>query len=386
VTSKKLRHLINHFYKPQYRSSQQEVIIGLQETYIESKSLVNLLWRGNCHITSGNGHSHGCITLLSSNLNVIAVREISDRAHVLVLQNSADAKPSYILANIYAPNPNTREKIEFYNEVLDTIYEFEETYECSNVLLLGDFNVVFNTFEAKNRNFSRQERNVASAINSLFVAGNLSDVWQRSDQKQEFTDFTWRRPGTNIFSCIDRILYSQPKLKLIKIETNWSLSFSDHTAVEATSMKNDSCKQQRSKITRLDPSLLSNERIKSSIVTEIYDLMRQAPEDWNPHTKLEYFKMCIRSTAERAQAERKRAEKSEEDFLNEELEIRITALSEESTPERDKAVLIEHIEDLRARKSILVEEKGARLAERLGTKWYNEGEKSTQVFPTTTKS
>ena len=29
---------------------------------------------------------------------------------------------------------------------------------------------------------------------------------------------------------------------------------------------------------------------------------------------------------------------------------------------------------------MLVEEKGSRLAEKLGTKWYNEGEKSTRYF------
>ena len=42
--------------------------------------------------------------------------------------------------------------------------------------------------------------------------------------------------------------------------------------------------------------------------------------------------------------------------------------------------LIRYIEELRARKDLLIEEKGARLAEKLGTKWYNEGEKSTRYF------
>ena len=39
-----------------------------------------------------------------------------------------------------------------------------------------------------------------------------------------------------------------------------------------------------------------------------------------------------------------------------------------------------HIEDLRGRKKVLIEEKGERLAARLGTKWFNEGEKSTRYF------
>ena len=47
---------------------------------------------------------------------------------------------TYILANIYAPNPNTAEKLTFFNNVLDTVLEFEERYNCSNTLIYGDFN------------------------------------------------------------------------------------------------------------------------------------------------------------------------------------------------------------------------------------------------------
>ena len=45
-----------------------------------------------------------------------------------------------------------------------------------------------------------------------------------------------------------------------------------------------------------------------------------------------------------------------------------------------KNSLIEHIEELRAKKDVLIDRKGKRLAEKLGTKWYNEGEKSTRYF------
>ena len=38
------------------------------------------------------------------------------------------------------------------------------------------------------------------------------------------------------------------------------------------------------------------------------------------------------------------------------------------------------MEELRTQKEIFVENKGKRLAEKLGTKWYNEGEKSTRYF------
>ena len=38
--------------------------------------------------------------------------------------------------------------------------------------------------------------------------------------------------------------------------------------------------------------------------------------NWNPHLKLEYAKMCIRTVAEQAQAERKKKELSKEEAVS----------------------------------------------------------------------
>ena len=105
-----------------------------------------------------------------------------------------------------------------------------------------------------------------------------------------------------------------------------------------------------------------------------------SPDNWNPHLKLEYLKMCIRTILEKAQADRKKKEKSDEDLLNIELDLAIKSLEKDNVTEHQKAELVELVEDLRIQKEVLVEEKGQRLAEKLGTKWYNEGEKSTRYF------
>ena len=102
--------------------------------------------------------------------------------------------------------------------------------------------------------------------------------------------------------------------------------------------------------------------------------------DWNPHQKLEFAKVCIRTVVEQTQAERKRKEKSEEEEIDEELDTAIGKLSSGELIGVRKTNLLEHIEALRARKDQLINLKGERLAEKLGTKWYNEGEKSTKYF------
>ena len=93
---------------------------------------------------------------------------------------------------------------------------------------------------------------------------------------------------------------------------------------------------------------------------------------------LEFAKVCIRTVTEKVQAEIKKQEKGEEELLNRELEIAIASL--EKSEGTNNVNLIDYIEELRSRKAVLVDEKGKKLADRLGTKWYNEGEKSTRYF------
>ena len=198
---------------------------------------------------------------------------------------------------------------------------------------------------------------------------NLQDI--------SLNEFTWRRPNSEIFSTIDRLFYSKT-LKLKTSGVNWALSMSDHAAVVTSFNLSQQCKVNGTKIPRLDPSLFKDVTYKTRIKEELRLLLNQVPAGWNPHLRLEYLKMCIRTVTEKIQAERKMNERSEEELLNVELDLAVKALAREEV--RDGADLIDHIEDLRSQKELFVEKKGQRLAEKLGTKWYNEGEKSTRYF------
>ena len=123
---------------------------------------------------------------------------------------------------------------------------------------------------------------------------------------------------------------------------------------------------QKSKIARLDPSLLENEAIKTSLISEFEELPSQAGESWNPHSKLEYSKMFIRTVVEKAQADRKKKETGEEDEFNEELNLAISALEDPCITGNAGEELIQLIEELRIKKSRMVEEKVKRHAKKLG--------------------
>ena len=196
------------------------------------------------------------------------------------------------LINSTTSYPNTNEKINFFEKVFETVAEFEMSYNCPRILIMGDLNLTFCSEECKNRRFSSQEKNVSKSVKQMCLDLNLKDVWENN------TKFTWRRANSDSFSTIDRILFSGNEFKLTNCDTNWSLSCSDHAAVEACfNIKDEQAPQRRSRITRLDPSVVNDPATRQEIVKEIENLILLAPRDWNPHTRLDYAKMCIRTAA-----------------------------------------------------------------------------------------
>ena len=263
----KLRHLINYCYLKIRNGRDLDHFFLFQETFIAKANKIPYLWRGNYHLTPGSGNGSGCISLFSSHINVVHQVDFGMRGHVLVCQKSGEQRVFAIVANIYAPCPNNQEKIVFFEEVFDKISEVMVTYECNNVIVAGDFNLNFKESEMKNRNFSAQEKRAAQIVENFANGLGLVDVW-----KERESLFTWRRANTDVFSTIDRILFSKHSQAITGVVTNWSLSMSDHAAIELSLKTKGELNINRSKITRLDPSLLNNQEVKAKIVTEFEKL------------------------------------------------------------------------------------------------------------------
>ena len=374
---KKCRHLINYLNRT-CTNKNVDIIVALQETLIQTPLKIPYLWRGNMHLTPGTGNGRGCISLVSNHLNIISHSTIDDRAHVIALQKTGDPKVAYIVANIYAPNAHNEDKLVFFEEVLDRVAEMEERFECSNVIMLGDFNLIFEETEKVNRAFSGNEKRVAVAFGRLLREADLHDAWKVREGQR--TDFTWRRPNSNSFSVLDRVMYRKTSLECLEIKSNWGVSSSDHAAVEAIfKVVNRRPRARRANIVRLDPSVLTNAHLAGRIRADFLAMYSTKDESWNPHTTLEFAKVCLRSVVERVQAERNKREKCDEEEVNSSLNRLVDRLAGVTNLE-EKEELITIIEALRCRKEVIIEERGQRLAERLATKWYNEGEKSTKYF------
>ena len=83
---------------------------------------------------------------------------------------------------------------------------------------------------------------------------------------------------------------------MLKLETDWTYTQSDHCAVIAKLGKIS--KKRFDKIVRIDTFFMNNVILKHKFLSELSIKMGQTVDtNMNPHQKLEYLKMTIRSTA-----------------------------------------------------------------------------------------
>ena len=80
---------------------------------------------------------------------MIESQNIGSRVHVLVCQKATEQSAAYILANVYAPCPNSQPKITFFEQLFEVISELSEKHMCNRIIVGGDFNLNFDSKEVK---------------------------------------------------------------------------------------------------------------------------------------------------------------------------------------------------------------------------------------------
>ena len=373
---KKVRHVVNKCYKLTSQASNS--FFMFQETFVTRLDILNYLWRGEYHLTPGNGNSRGCLTLITSPYKIINASDFGDRAHVVVVTENSLDKAERILVNVYAPNGYDNEKITFFEALAEKISDTMAEYNCSNVILAGDLNLVFSEDELQNRLYSNAERRVASSVKNLLGDLNLQDGWETAQSKS----FTWssNRLGHQTSSTLDRVLYTRDHLDLLDKTVDWAMSLSDHAAVTASFRTKRVINQKASQISRLDPRLLMDPQGRLHLEARFGDLRDQALDEWNPHVRLEYFKMCIRTAVNDANGKLKAQIRDTEVTLNEDINHVVSELARNDLTSETRSLLMYKLDDLRQLKRNLIEKIGTRLEQKAARKWYNEGELSNKYF------
>jgi hypothetical protein len=272
------RLLLNKAYDVMQKG---KMILMIQETMITNSRYLDLAWRGKYVFTPGTGDSQGCITLTHNDVTITYMEHIQNRGHYFKITD-ADNK-QILIANIYAPQRYNNEKNKFFNNTMDVI----ANYAGENIILGGDFNITLTDSESLRRQRTEAEKSIAENIKIMINENDLADAWAGHNS------YTWRRGKTQ--SRLDRIYTRLPKYSNKKLDTNWMLTKSDHAAVILTIEHNDKTNTKNEHI-KLDNTIVTNTELLNELKQYLEEQMIQAI-DMNPHMKLEFTKMTIRTKA-----------------------------------------------------------------------------------------
>jgi hypothetical protein len=136
--------------------------------------------------------------------------------------------------------------------------------------------------------------------------------------------------------------------------------------------------RHRSEHVKLDNAVVQDKETLSELITYVNEQMLTAA-GMNPHVKLEFAKMTIRTKALDIMSRCKRKEnerlKEINDCIKENMRLLTVYWDVQS-----HMVLANELEDLDAEKAQILTKQGETLAHRAKTRWYNEGERSNKYF------
>ena len=165
---------------------------------------------------------------------------------------------------------------------------------------------------------------------------------------------------------------------LLKLESDWSYTQSDHCAVIVK--LGSTTKRKFDKIVRIDTFFMNNVLLKHKFITELNEKMAQLTEtNLNPHQKLEYLKMSIRSTALDIASNYKKERNKEMSDLRRDITFWQTSF-ENAADESFKSFAMVKLDEAICKRDKLLDNVGEFICNRLKTKWYQEGEKGTKYF------
>jgi exonuclease III len=365
----KLRVVLNKCYS--ILRQTPSAIIMLQETMIDKDDALKYMWRGQYVFTPGAGNARGCLTLLSHDAIIENIQHVEDRAHIFRLK-LPNIKNHITIANIYAPTTRSVAKLEFFSNIERTIID---TKEMSDDLIIGgDFNTPLYSYEVHNRSFDRTDQKQAQEVSKLIERLNIQDCWINNKQTHTWT-------SRNCSSRLDRVLYDFANLRLLKCETDWTTCKSDHAAIHVTFSKDRHTDPTPThKAVYLNTEMIKNPETAQKIRRIFREKLAEAIQEWNPHTKLEYAKMIIRSTAIEEEKALKKRENNLMNTVTDEINHLVQVLQDDSLTIEDTGRIKGKLQSYLFIRDNILQEKGKILAQKTKSRWYNEGEQSNKYF------
>jgi hypothetical protein len=286
-----------------------------------------------------------------------------------------------LVVNIYVPN-NHGEAIIFMEETYLKILETLNDYPDSNVIIGGDINVCLTDKDCLNRQRGNVEKALSESIRNNNIICSLQDAYRVKHAKE---GYTWNR-GT-CYSRLDHVFVSDNITRyIIDSEIKWNFEKSDHAVVQVRfDLPNDP--EQGRGIVKINMKIIEDKVEYKRIESEISEQLSQIPEDWDPHQKLEFMKMTIRSIFSHRTGVIRKAIKDEitevEESLNniETSRLKITKNKVNSTCWEERLNTINKARLMKSNELELLRKKyDKELQFRSKVKWFEYGERSNSFF------
>ena len=355
-------------------------IVFLQETHIVNTEYLELIWKHNVLSNCVRTNSAGVIILYNKQFDLVyKYADGEGRQLVAVIQND---ETKFIIANAYFPNDH-KQGIVFAEQIYTKILEVQTEYPEHVTFFAGDMNVCLSSTDSINRGGSQSEVLLSDVIRNNNKVAELSDSYRSVHADN---GFTWKR-GT-IYSRLDYIFVSNAILSKISGATiDWAFESSDHASVKIDFAFEEE-PMRGPGIVKVNTKILDDPAVVLQIGREIEEMMNQTDDSWNPHARLEFLKVAIRTVFSSKVSEIRKGVnleiKETEEELNQMEGLKIKVLTKPNINQEEKNKRIETIENattslkstlLRLRKKF-----SDSMAFVSKARWFEYGEKSNKFF------
>jgi len=361
-------------------------VILLQETHLKDTSYLSLNWKFKFESNCNKTNSAGVITLYNNDYKTLESYSDNNGRHQVIVIENEDTK--LIISNSYLPNDH-REGIIFAEEMYLKILEFQHKYPEHVVIAGGDMNVCLENQDAMNRKITIAEKCLSDTIKNNNRITNISDSYRFIHKEG---GYTWNRG--NCYSRLDYIFVSNQILhKISNAKQDWAFESSDHAAVQLDFKLEDKPVKGPGTV-KVNTRIIEDPKIREQIKVEIEEMMKQTDISWNPHSKLEFLKMTIRTVFSSKTSEIRKNINVEirelEEEINQMEDFKINILNCNNACELDTVNKLSKID-------IAVKNLKAKLSQQRNklsdsqtfaskAKWFEYGEKSNKFFLSLMKS
>jgi exonuclease III len=359
------------------RLVDSNAIILLQETHIINEDVIKRNWKNKFEMNGNTTSKAGVITLFPTDYNVISTFKDGNGRYLITLLQSERMK--IVVSNVYFPNDH-RETEGVVTEVYEKVLEILESHPDAYVIIGGDMNTCMTNSDSLNRARNVLEDGVGETIRNYNQVCNLVDGYR---VKHSEGGYTWNR-GT-CYSRLDYIFISESLgNNLVDVKTDWAFEQSDHAAVRLE-FKFLNTIEKGPGLPKINTNILEDPSTKVNIEKELSEQLNQIPNEWDPHVRLEFMKVIIRSAFAQQTSIRKNLLKADivetESALNDIEKFKVETMIKNGIGTEQQVIDIDiakmglknKLESLRKQDSNLREFQGR-------AKWFEFGEKSNKHF------